>query len=174
MTRTRWEPLYIAAEVDVDDQRWAGVADYGGTPHLVLGELLVLDQPQARRRLGQAFFLIAISRREFREILREWKASQPSDDADPKWKQKQARWEAVWARFKHGAIRRAESAWRVRGSFREATAKSGDSGLVCWTPLRKTPVSDEHVRARLARIEELTANMFGNKKPLPSGNEVPF
>jgi hypothetical protein len=170
----KYEPLHIAAEVDVDNQLWSGIADYQGAPHLIVSEPQGLDQPRARRRQGQTFFLITISRREFREIFREWKASQPRHDGDPKWKQKQDRWEAVWGRFKRGVVEQVVSAWRVRGSFCESKPGSHLTDSVRWTLLRKTPVTGAQVRDRLLRIEQLVTDQRGPATVEGSGEELPF
>ena len=171
---SKYEPLHIAAEVDVDNQLWAGVADYQGKPHLILAELLDLDQPRARKRLGQTFFLIAVTPGELRAILKEWRASALHFDGDPTWKQKQRRWETAWADFKRKQIQQAVSAWRVRGSFRAPTARNKDIDQVRWTLLRKTPVADDQVRARLARIAELLPAAGCTAASVTTGEEMSF
>src|SRR5688500_1438698 len=108
----KYEILHIAAEVDVDSQIWAGVADYLGTPHLLLAEMFDLDQPRKRTRLGQTFFLIAVTPGDLSAILKEWRASALRFDGDPTWKQKQRRWEKAWAAFKRKHLGRAKTAWR--------------------------------------------------------------
>ncbi len=168
-----FESLHIAAEVDVDNELWAGIADYQGAPHLLVNELLSVDQPRARRRLGQTFLLIAIPRREFREMLRLWKATQPSVDGDPRWEEKLARWEAAWKPFKSGAIRKAASAWRVRGSFREGERGSKLTNTVRWTLLRKSPVAGDVVRARMERIADLS-HVAANPTDTTTDSDLPF
>jgi hypothetical protein len=169
---SNYEPLHFAAEVDVDSQVWAGVADYQGQPHLVLGELFDLDQPRVRTRLGQTFFLIAVTPDELRAILKEWRASLREFDGDPTWEQKLHRWEKAWAAFKEKHLRQAKSAWRVRGSFLPQNAKGED--FVRWKLLRKTPVTGDQVRARMARVEQLAAARYGNPSESTGGDEEPF
>lgn len=171
---SKYEPLHIAAEVDVDNQLWAGIADYQGAPHLFLSELLDLDQPRARRRLGQTFFLIAITPRDLRAILKEWRASALRFDGDPTWKQKQRCWEKAWANFKRKQIQQAVSAWRIRGSFRAPTARNKDIDQFRWTLLRKTPVTGDQVRTRLARIAELLPAASCTTASVTRGEETPF
>jgi len=177
---TKFEVLHLAAEVDVDGQLWAGIADYQGQPHLLLAELLDLDQPRARKRLGQTFFLIAVTRGELLAILKEWRASALQFDGDPTWKQKQRRWEKAWTNFKRKYLKQAGGAWRVRGSFRPQSAarrqndcaKGEDS--VRWTLLRKTPVTGDSVRARMARIVELLEAQLPPAAAANRVEELPF
>lgn len=168
-----WERIHVAAEVNVDGFVEAGVADFEGRPHLFLSEGLDLDQPKARRRLGQTFFLLAIEPNSAGTFLREYGPliAPVSGTFDPDWQTKIERAQALWTEFKRRCLGSATQALRVRGSF---PAKQPQEPLVRWKVIRKRLIPIAEVRARLAQLDAIRAERPSTPVDQGSGDEQPF
>jgi hypothetical protein len=159
-----WELIHLAAEVDVSGFLLAGIADFHGQPYLLLSEGLDWDRRQARRRLGQTFFLIAVDSDEVGSLVREHRAFERLPDRDRAWKHKQNRLAKAWIAFKDRHLQTAHAAWRVRASFPSPGPETMMVDRVRWKLLRKRAVPGEAVRARMKVIKELEQAAYNRRQ----------